>query len=247
MKRQWTIARFRFELAPAHDLMLNHSVADWAFEFPVWHLSEGDGSESWKGGRVIAQPCRIFNFLHVGGRTGSNNFTRTGTLLARGRGGLGEQQSRCLRQTSQCFTDSRMCRGAHRHLWWTTMKESKPGRNRHSVHRDLITGSHCTCPLCQMKAPRRVWTVINSSSVFQSFVHTIWKKNKSKDWEHSYIWYRSDAHHAPHIVILHHVLGLNLLKASAKSERIVAHTSSRWFMQGPQLSRQRKRWLCCLL
>lgn len=157
MKRQWTIARFRFELAPAHDLMLNHSVADWAFEFPVWHLSEGDGSESWKGGRVIAQPCRIFNFLHVGGRTGSNNFTRTGTLLARGRGGLGEQQSRCLRQTSQCFTDSRMCRGAHRHLWWTTMKESKPGRNRHSVHRDLITGSHCTCPPCQMKAPRRVW------------------------------------------------------------------------------------------
>lgn len=144
-------------LAPAHDLMLNHSVADWAFEFPVWHLSEGDGSESWKGGRVIAQPCRIFNFLHVGGRTGSNNFTRTGTLLARGRGGLGEQQSRCLRQASQCFTDSRMCRGAHRHLWWTTMKESKPGRNRHSVHRDLITGSHCTCPLCQMKAPRRVW------------------------------------------------------------------------------------------
>lgn len=69
-----------------------------------------------------------------------------------GRVGLGEQQRRRLRQASRCFTDSRMCRGAHRHFWWTTVKESKPGRSRRSGHRDLITGSRCTCPLCQMKA-----------------------------------------------------------------------------------------------
>lgn len=63
----------------------------------------------------------------------------------------GSKQSRCLQQTCPCSTDSRMCRGAHRHSWWTTVKSQ--GRNRHGLHRDPMTGS---LHICQMKDPRWV-------------------------------------------------------------------------------------------
>lgn len=157
-ERRWNIAQLPFELAPAHDLMLNrfvtaersNSKSDICQRRREWELK----------GRtrncITMQEFLIFCTAATGLYRITFAFLFPRFLGAGGQSswaGLGERRSRCLRQTSRCFTDSRMCRWGPQPLLMDDREESKPGRNRHGIHQDLITGSlhmwkpHAVCEL----------------------------------------------------------------------------------------------------
>ena len=121
------------------DLMLNH------FLIPEHSNPNSDICHRRQEQKLKKRTCncitmQYFNLLHLGDGTTSNTFTQASTfwhLSPASCVGPREQRSRCLLKTSQCFPDSRMCPRGPQLL---CLMEPSPGRNRHCVHQDLITG-----------------------------------------------------------------------------------------------------------
>lgn len=160
-ERQWNIAQLPFELAPAHDLMLNHFVtaersnskSDICQRRREWEL---------KGRTRNCITMQEFLIFCTAG-TGLYRITFAFFFTLSWRGGrsswagLGEQRSRCLRQTSRCFTDSRMCRWGPQPLPRGVKAGEEQTRHTSGSHYGLTA---------HVKASRCLWIVLKFSHAY---------------------------------------------------------------------------------
>lgn len=176
------------------------------------------GRREWKLKREDAESRNHAGFLifyTLAAGLGRIFFTRTGTLLARGRvgpRGAAEQVSPADFPVLHWQAD----------VSWgpAATSDGRPRRSRRQGGTDAAyIGISLLAHTAHVRSVKWEPHMVSELLLFpllcllQSFLRTISKKiKKSKDWEHSYLWYPSDAHHARHTGILHRVWGLSYLK-----------------------------------